>query len=368
MMQINDLIGLLDDSKSLTAWLNQTGFADLELAATNFQSIAQSGMTTDQVAEICDQLQAITPQISDCDMALNNLEKFTSASRSRLALGSLFQRDPTALPILLTIFSTSQYLADLLIRDTESYDYLRLTEGQLYPRDVLVDELVDAVGRASDSMQAMQILRRFKRRETLRISFGDLIVEQRIAQVTEQISFVAEAIVSAAMHFAALQLESKLGQPLLKDGQRCRHVVFALGKLGGCELNYSSDIDLIFMYQADGETTNGKSNRQYFERLTRETVKLLSEATSLGAAYRVDLRLRPEGSRGPICCSQHAFLQYYDLQGRTWERQALIKARSIAGDLALGDETLKDLQSWIYRPILNRFDIASIKNLKRQIE
>ena len=368
MMQVDDLIGLLDDSKSLKTWLNQAGFVDLELAATNLQSIAHSGMTTEQVAEICDQLQSITPQISDCDMALNNLERFATASRSRLALGALFQRDPTALPILMTIFSTSQYLADLLIRDTESYDYLRLTEGQLYSRDVLVEELVDAVSRASDPMQAMQILRRFKRRETLRISFGDLIVEQRIAQVTEQISFVAEAIVSAAMRFAAQQLEPKLGQPLLQDGQPCRHVVFALGKLGGCELNYSSDIDLIFMYQRDGETTKGKSNRQYFERLTRETVKLLSEVTSMGAAYRVDLRLRPEGSRGPICCSQNSFLQYYDLQGRTWERQALIKARSIAGHLELGEETLGKLQNWIYRPILNRFDIASIKSLKRQIE
>ena len=367
-MLVDDLIRMLTDSQRLSSWVNQLGILDLERAATNLDSIARSGMTTDQVADICGHLEETSADISDLDMAVNNLEKFVAASRSPLALGTLFQRDPTSLPILLTIFSTSQYLSDLLIRDTESYDYLRLTEGQLYSREVLIEELVDDVCRAKETMQAMQILRRFKRRETLRISFGDLIVGQRIAQVTAQISYVAEAIITAALHFASNDLEQKLGRPRLPNGQRCRCVVFALGKLGGNELNYSSDIDLIMMYEADGETTKGKSNRQFFERLTRETIKLLGESTSLGAAYRVDLRLRPEGSRGPICCTQNFLLQYYDLQGRTWERQALIKARSVAGDHGLGEETLKRLQGWIYRPILNRFDIAGIKSLKRQIE
>ena len=367
-MQANDLISMLDDPGQLSTWLNQLGILDLEKAATNLDSIGRCGMTTDQVASVCDQLDAIAAEISDLDMALNNLEKFVAVARSPLALGALFQRDPTSLPILLTIFSASQYLSDLLVRDPESYDYLRLTEGQLYTRETLVGELIDEVRLAVDSTQAMQILRRFKQRETLRISFGDLIVGQRIAQVTKQISYVAEAVISAALEFASRQLEEKLGSPQLKNGDRCRSVVFAMGKLGGGELNYSSDIDLVFMYQGSGQTTKGKANRQYFERLTRETVKLLGESTSLGAAYRVDLRLRPEGSRGPICCTQDFLMQYYDLHGRTWERQALIKARSVAGDLELGEETLKRLQGWIYRTILNRFDIAGIKSLKRQIE
>ena len=366
-VQIDDLMGLLDDPEQ-SAWLGQIGLMDTERAATNLDSIARSGMTIDQVAQICEQLEALSAEISDLDMAVNNLEKFVANSRSPLALGALFGRDRTALPILLTIFSTSQYLSDLLVRDSESYDYLRLTEGQRYSRGQLVEELVDAVGLAKGTVQAMHIIRRFKRREMLRISFGDLIVGQRVEQVTEQISFVAEATICAALQFVSRELDEKLGHPLLANAQPCRVVVFALGKLGGCELNYSSDIDLIFVYEADGKTSHGKSNRQYFERLTRETVKMLNESTPLGAAYRVDLRLRPEGSRGPVCCTQNSMLQYYDLQGRTWERQALIKARSVAGDLQLGDETLRKLQGWIYRPILNRFDIAGIKSLKRQIE
>ena len=164
------------------------------------------------------------------------------------------------------------------------------------------------------------------------------------------------------------QLIKKWGAPCLPDGGPCRFCVIALGKLGGNELNYSSDIDLIFAFEADGKTRQGIDNAKFFEMLCRDTVKLLNETTPLGAAYRVDLRLRPEGSRGRICNSVASMLRYYDLQGRTWERQALIKARSIAGDLELGRELLAKLQPWIYQRNLSRSDISGIKALKRKIE
>ncbi len=368
-MHVDELIDLLDDSQRMQWWLRSIGLSNVQRAATNLDSIARSGMTIDQLASLCGQLRDSLADSSDPDMAVNNLEKFVLAARSPLALGSLFQRDPTALPILLTIFSASQHLSDLLVRDAESYDYLRLAEGQLYAREILVQELVESVSHARESMQAMQILRRFKHRETLRIAFGDLIAGHRLEQVAQQISFVAEAVIQAALVYAIMTLEPKWGRPLNNDGSHGRFAVLALGKLGATELNYSSDIDLIAVYESDGRTSIGsRSNQAYFERLTRETVKLLSEPTSLGAAYRVDLRLRPQGSRGPICCNRNSFLRYYDLQGRTWERQALIKARPVAGDLDFGDELLQELTPWIYHRILNRFDIAGIKALKRQIE
>ena len=127
----------------------------------------------------------------------------------------------------------------------------------------------------------------------------------------------------------------------------------ALGKLGGVELNYSSDIDLIFLYEQDGQTDARRtvSNQEYFERLAKEVIRLLTETTELGSAYRVDLRLRPEGSRGPLCLSFDSTLSYYDVKGRTWERQAFVKARPIAGDLDLGSELLARLEPWIYRKL-----------------
>ena len=369
-MQAESMVDLLGNDKSLEAWLTDAGIKDFARAKSNLLEITESGITIDQLDSICLQLAEHLSSISDPDLALLNLNRFVLAARSPLAMGSLLERDKTGLPILLVIFSTSQYLSDLLIRDTESYDYLRLTEGQLYSRGIVRDELLAAIDVATEPLQAMQILRRYKHRETLRIAFGDLIVQHKLELVTEQISFLAEAICEAALHFVNKQLVEKWGVPQTSDDERSRFVVFALGKLGGCELNYSSDIDLILVYESDGETTGkkDKANRAFFERLTRDFTKLLTETTSLGAAYRVDLRLRPQGSKGPVCCSKRSFLRYYNLQGRTWERQALIKMRPIAGDIDLGETILQELEPWVYNRTLNRFDIEGIKSLKRQIE
>ena len=368
-MQAESMVALLEDAKRLESWLAAAGIKDCARAKLNLLAIAQSGITIDQLDSVCEQLAEHLPTLSDPDLALHNLDRFVLASRNRLAMGTLLERDKTGLPILLVIFSTSQYLSDLLIRDTESYDYLRLTEGQLYSRGIVSDELLAAIDVATEPLQAMQILRRYKHRETLRIAFGDLIVQHKLELITEQISFLAEAICEAALHFANKQLVEKWGEPQTSDGQRAKFVIFALGKLGGCELNYSSDIDLILVYEADGETAGkGKANRAFFERLTRDFSKLLTESTSLGAAYRVDLRLRPEGSKGPVCSSKKSFLRYYNLQGRTWERQALIKMRPIGGDIDLGEKIVGELEPWVYHRTLNRFDIEGIKSLKRQIE
>ena len=213
-------------------------------------------------------------------------------------------------------------------------------------------------------------LRRYKFRQTLRIAYGDIVLEQGLRTVTRQISFLADAILEAALRAADRKLQDKHGVPRKPDGSAAGIFVLGMGKLGGIELNYSSDIDLIFFYDEDGNT-DGRytiSNGDYFGRLTRECSRLLSEGTDLGSAYRVDLRLRPDGQRGPIVSSTAAAMQYYDLRGRTWERQAFIKARPVAGDLEAGSNFLRALMPWIYRRYLSRADISGIKTLKRKIE
>jgi glutamate-ammonia-ligase adenylyltransferase len=156
----------------------------------------------------------------------------------------------------------------------------------------------------------------------------------------------------------------------MPDGRPARFVVLALGKLGGIELNYSSDIDLICLYEEGGTSGEPRAiaSSEFFERLTRQFVKYLAENTALGAAYRVDLRLRPNGSQGPPAISVEGALRYYDISGRTWERQAFVKARPVAGDLDLGREFLEQLQPWIYRRYLGWADIDGIRALKRKIE
>jgi glutamate-ammonia-ligase adenylyltransferase len=303
-------------------------------------------------------------------MAMNNLERFIGSSRNPMATAALFERDPDALPNLLQIFSASQHLSDLLVVDQEAYDLLRMTEGQPVARAALADEIVSEVRALGNVSEVMASLRRFKRRETLRIAYGDVVRNQPVETVTRQISYLADAIVEAALDYAQRRLYEQYGTPLRSDLERSRFAVLGLGKLGGVELNYSSDIDLIFLYEQDGQTDARRvvSNQEYFERLSKEVIRLLTEPTELGAAYRVDLRLRPEGSRSPLALSFDSTLSYYDVKGRTWERQAFIKARPIAGDLELGRDLLARLEPWVYRKYLSLADITGIKSLKRRIE
>jgi glutamate-ammonia-ligase adenylyltransferase len=370
-MRIDELHRYLDQPAEATVWLQSLGFADPLRAHGNLVRMATAGITLDLLADMCDQFAEHLPRSSDPDMALNNLDRFVAATRNPLSLASLFERDREALPILLQIFATSQHLSDLLIVDSESYDLLRITGGEPVARESLVAELCAEIATLSDDEAAASAaLRRFKRRETLRVAYGDIIRGQSLDVVARQISHVADAIVEAAVLAAQARVDARRGGARPPGGSPGRFVVLALGKLGGAELNYSSDIDLIFLYDCGRGATLARqqSSGEYFDRLVREVLRLLSESTDLGAAYRVDLRLRPLGNAGPMAVAYDAALQYYDVTGRTWERQALVKARPIAGDLALGKEFLEQLEPWIYRQYLSRADITGIKALKRRIE
>lgn len=369
-MDIAQLREILDNPDAAAGWLRPLGIADLRRAHTNLVKIATHGIPLDLLAGMCDQLSGYMGCCADPDMALNNLERFVESGRNPLSLGTLFQRDPEALPTLLQIFSSSQHFSDLLVNDPESFDLLRLSEGQPVAREAIVEDIVSEVSVLEHDTAILRALRRFKHREMLRIAYGDIIRDHSLQTVTSQISYLADAILEAALVGAWKKVQSQRGTPRRPDGNPARFVVLGMGKLGGGELNYSSDIDLIFLYDEDGQTDSKRpiSNVEYFDRLARELVRLLTERTELGTAYRVDLRLRPEGERGPVVINRDAALNYYDLRGRTWERQAYIKARAVAGDPSLGRELLEQLQPWIYRRYLSRADISGIKALKHRIE
>jgi len=164
----------------------------------------------------------------------------------------------------------------------------------------------------------------------------------------------------------------KYGQPADSAGTPTRLAALAFGKLGGDELNYSSDIDLLFVYDVDGETTGrrgaGTPNSEFFNRTVTEVIRLLSADTDRGIAYRVDLRLRPDGHRGPLAKSLASTLSYYDVMGRTWERQALIKLRPVAGDIDLGRQFVKAVEPFVYRKYFSFSEINEVKALKRRME
>jgi glutamate-ammonia-ligase adenylyltransferase len=364
-----DNLHWLDQPKLIHAWLKRLGIEDTIRGETNLQRIVRSGLTPDLQFFLVKALERHLPETGDPSAVLNNLERFFETARSPQSLVSLFERDADSLPTLLRIFSVSQFLADQLIVDPESFDFLRLTEGQAVLRERLLDELVSEVMAITDEAQMMRALRHCRQRELLRIAYGDFIGHHSLEVVTEQLSYLAEALTETALLWVRRDRQKRKPEPRHADGSPIKFSILALGKLGGTELNYSSDIDLIFLANLDeGETNRHTAATEYFERLATQLIKVINDKSAHGRVYRVDMRLRPLGSDGALVCSPQAALNYYESLGRTWERQAYLKARVIAGDRELGQRFLEQMQPWIFRRYLNRADIVGIGSLKRRIE
>lgn len=351
------------------------GATDVRSTAECLEQLNAFGLPADLMSMFCDQLRVMLPEFPDRDRILANLTRFLSESRSPQSCLSLFEREPDALKTLLRLVSTSQFMADILISTPDTFDLVRLTDGQPVDGQLLREELAAEIQSTSGESSVLRLLRDYRRRETLRIAYGDFINQQPVDTVIEQLSDLAEAIVHAAVIAAQRELSRRFTQPTHPDGRPVRFSVLSLGKLGGRELNYSSDIDLIFVRESldaapvwKKDSTGEHQADEYFQRLGQLIVRFLSESTSLGICYRVDLRLRPHGRQGPLVVSNREAIAYYDSAGRTWERQAFIKTRPVAGDLGLGSELLDEITPWIYRRYLMRADITGIAALKRRIE
>ncbi len=356
-------------TNNLKALARSFGCADVDQAERTLRSIVSLELPDDLVGNFFQQLAKLLPP-TDADRVLSNLERFTHASLSPQALLALFEREPESLASLVQLFATSQYMADQLIKDPVVFDLLRLTDGQPVRGTVLADEILAEINAVSEVRQVMRAIRGFRHRENLRIAYGDFIGRLPVEIVTEQLSSLADAILQAAVAAARREMARKREAPRRADGQAARFAVIAIGKLGGSELNYSSDIDLMFVCDeaVEANSWRGMLAADYFERLAQWVIRFVSEPTSAGMAYRVDMRMRPGGTQAPLVMTATEAVRHYDSSGRTWERQAFVKARAVAGDVDLGRECLEQMQPWIYRRYLNRADITGIAALKRRIE
>lgn len=320
--------------------------------------------------------------LADPDMALNNLERYAEAVIDRGFLFSLFRDSPKSLDLLLTLFGSSQYLSDVLIRYPQDLHWL-LEPGLLRrarSKEELIEELDGLLPRAKSRQRLWTALRRFKMRETLRIGLQDLLGNLDLTGVTQQLSLMADVALQRAYEVCRDELVRRHGEPRCAgaSGDRaCGFTIIGMGKLGGGELNFSSDIDLLFVYEGEGETVGlvgptgalvGKvSNHEFFTSLGESVIKAIGELTSEGRVFRVDMRLRPEGRSGPLAYSLRGYELYYESWGQTWERMALIKARPVAGDSTLGDTFLKLIEPFVYRRSVDYSAIGEIRAMKDRI-
>jgi glutamate-ammonia-ligase adenylyltransferase len=293
----------------------------------------------------------------DPDLALNLFERLTTAAADEIF--RQFERHQFLLHFTLTVFSYSAYLGETLIKNHDLFHAL-LREKNLdrsYSRDDFAEAFARFQARSMDTDISL-LLARFKRREYVRIMLRDVLRIATLGETTAEISALSDVLIAEALRDTDQKLRNRYGPPqhLDKDGRLVDtpFCVLSLGKLGGNELNYSSDIDLLFLY-GDGDEPPGASIslREYFIRLSQELTSVLSRATAEGAPFRIDLRLRPQGGEGePAVPLSHA-LQYYSQRAADWELQALIKLRHSAGDQALAREFIRRVHPYVYTEQLN---------------
>lgn len=306
--------------------------------------------------------------VPDPHRAVTNFLRFLETGLSGIHLRDLFLQRSLQRQALL-LFSQSQYLADIIVRNPELFgwlmigDHLKISCGS---REMLKEaiHLVTLFERIEKKLDA---LKRFQRREMLRIGAREILGESDIIQSTSELSLLAEAIIKAVLEAAIHEFQNRIGS-------RFEHTlaIIGLGKLGGSELNFSSDIDLMFVYDADGDfdvpTERISSFHEYYSRMASWVVQRLTEMTGEGYLYRVDTRLRPDGKSGALTLSCAGYLHYYETRGKLWERQMLTKARVIAGNEEVGMRFLSDLRPFVYPRTHLSDPLHEILTIKQKIE
>ena len=251
---------------------------------------------------------------------------------------------------------------ELLLELMTSGDFLRP-----YPEHHFTLQLTQR--QCNSEAELMQMLRQFRQREMIRIAWRDLAGWAPLSETLMDVSLLADACIQYALDFLYQLACDKRGTPLLSDGNPQQIMVLGMGKLGAYELNYSSDIDLIFAYPENGELPDKKatSYSEFFTRLCQSLVKVLDEISADGFVFRTDIRLRPFGDSGPIIMSFEGMENYYQTQAREWERYAMIKARQVAGDFTTGKQLMTMLNAFVYRRYLDYGAFEELRSLKSQI-
>ena len=304
-----------------------------------------------------------------------DLETFCERQLTRLEeAGALkvFDSSPELHSALRRVVTASDFVCEALAREAALGKWL-IHEGQV-DRSLdaagMVQRLAAATAGAEDLPAFMAALRRQRTREMVRIAWRDLAGMATAPEVLAETSAFADAAIEAAVAYATQELERTYGAPRGVNGEPQSLIVLGMGKLGGGELNFSSDIDLIFLFGERGETRGGRGidNEDFFTRLGRLVIRILGERTSDGLVHRVDMRLRPFGDSGPLTVSGAFLDNYLQTHGRDWERYAWIKARAITGAGAYKLIHAESVRPFVYRRYLDFGVFESLREMKALIE
>ena len=384
------------DPARLETILQSYGLHRIQDADANLQSMAGDPHQRRQLADILPALLEAIERTADPDQALNHWERWLASGVSRSAVLEYLRSAPRMLDLVCTIFGNSDSLAFTLVRDPLLLYWL--AQQNVLSTAPTRAGMERTIRHSLESVTATELkldaLRRFRRREMLRIGVRDLLRLADVVETTSSLSDLASVVIDAAYRIVDTDLRGRHGIPMHQNHQgrwvETGFTVIAMGKLGGHELNYSSDVDVLYVCEShEGETRpalsrrskakspaqRGLSNEEYFEILARELTKALTAQTHEGYVYRVDLRLRAEGSVGQLTRSLDDYAKYYRTRGQVWERLALLKAWPIAGSQEVGRSFLNLVQPFVLATSSKDPDVkegldvvAEIRSVKEKID
>ena len=342
-------------------------FSDPESARANFERLSRRISNT--LASVLISILADTP---DPDSALLLFERLaTESSRDVI---EVLEEHPFVAHYATAVFGTSWYLGETLIANPDLvHGFLRdKSLDHSCSREDFSEALARFYSRSFDRDPSL-LLSRFKRREYVRIMLRDVLRIAPLAETTAEISALSDVLIAEALREAASAMQHRFGSPQHIDSQGrvadSPFAVLSMGKLGGNELNYSSDIDLLFIFGDGQELPDAEiSNREYFVRLAQQVTEVLSRPTPEGPVFRIDLRLRPQGNEGELAVNLSRALRYYADTAHDWERQALIKVRYSAGDEKLARQFIHEVQPQVYTAEVNFAAIKTALLSREKIE
>ena len=282
----------------------------------------------------------------------------------------LAQLTPAQQQELKTVLGLSDYVTAQLCRHPEWIAMLFAGELSLIDRKNFDVDLHEELASTTTEEMAKTTLRRFRNYQMVRLAWRDFLDYASLEESLLDLSALAEALVICARDWLYKDMCAQYGTPMDKEGNPQPLLILGMGKLGGRELNFSSDIDLIFTFPEHGETVGGRrslDNQQFFIRMGQRLVNLLDQVTVDGFVFRVDMRLRPYGESGPLVVSFSGLEDYYQEQGRDWERYAMVKARALGPWNHFSDELHSLLRPFVYRRYIDFSAIESLRKMKQLI-
>lgn len=369
--QVVSLLQTLENPAALQERLASMGFADPAAAAENLLRLRDGPRFSPASPRRRKALYALAPALlaairraSDPDQALHHMAEFISAIGARTSFLALLEQNPETMRLLVGLFGSSRYLSSFFLRHPELLDSLVRADLAVVRkgRSSLESAWTSVLASADDYETQLDSLRRFHNEELLRIGVNDIHGLLDAAEVETDLSLLAEVCLEGALAIAAAGLSERYG---LAPG---RFAVVGMGKLGRRALSYNSDLDLIFVYDGAQSSSGELTVREYYTKLAQRMMVVLQLTTREGYVYRIDTRLRPSGSHGPLVSSLEAFREYHRTSSALWERQALISARGAAGDRALIDEVETVIEGFVYGHGIDDASVAEIARLRARME